>query len=190
MVPSVNSVHQLVDLTCNLCGKDNLKTSKQYERHVARHHEELALFALPRIEFLDQEEDDDERASVNRSEERESGSGERAALDGMESDSESETQDNADTVVSEDNEAKDHPNRTSTTPPQVTEERSGILDSIMQRLYLELMPKALDLMAHPPPEKRERDSKHKKLWETVLAQAFKLDGVDLEGDDGLRARQR
>lgn len=34
-----------------------LKSSKQYEKHVARHLEELALFALPRTEMDDAEDD-------------------------------------------------------------------------------------------------------------------------------------
>lgn len=40
------------DLVCALC-RYTLKSAKQYERHVARHLEELALFALPRIEMDD-----------------------------------------------------------------------------------------------------------------------------------------
>ena len=47
------------DLACALC-KDTLKSAKQYERHVARHLEELALFALPRTEMEDAEDDDDD----------------------------------------------------------------------------------------------------------------------------------
>ena len=51
--------HHREDLVCALC-KDTLKSSKQYERHVARHLEELALFALPRTELDDPEDDDDD----------------------------------------------------------------------------------------------------------------------------------
>ena len=47
------------DFVCALC-RDKLKSAKQYERHVARHLEELALFALPRIEVDDGEDDDDD----------------------------------------------------------------------------------------------------------------------------------
>ncbi len=49
--------HHREDLCCPLC-KDTLKSSKQYERHVARHLEELALFALPRTETDDEEDND------------------------------------------------------------------------------------------------------------------------------------
>ena len=51
--------HPREDFVCSLC-KDTLKSSKQYERHVARHLEELALFALPRIEIDDAEDDNDD----------------------------------------------------------------------------------------------------------------------------------
>ena len=43
-------------MTCPLC-KMALTSSKQYEKHVARHLEELALFALPRTEMDDADDD-------------------------------------------------------------------------------------------------------------------------------------
>ncbi|KAL8648704.1 MAG: hypothetical protein Q9226_005888 [Calogaya cf. arnoldii] len=46
--------HDTAGLLCPLC-QDNLGTVKQYERHVARHMEELALFVLPRTGNDDQE---------------------------------------------------------------------------------------------------------------------------------------
>lgn len=51
--------HLREDYVCSLC-KETLKSFKQYERHVARHLEELALFALPRTEMDDAEYDDDD----------------------------------------------------------------------------------------------------------------------------------
>lgn len=57
--------HPQADLVCSLC-KDTLKSSKQYERHVARHLEELALFALPRTEMDDAEDVDDDDVSDAR----------------------------------------------------------------------------------------------------------------------------
>ena len=62
--------HRRVDFVCSLC-KETLKSSKQYERHVARHLEELALFALPRTEMDDAQDEDDDafdaRASTSGS---------------------------------------------------------------------------------------------------------------------------
>lgn len=55
--------HRREDWVCSLC-RDTLKSSKQYERHVARHLEELALFALPRIESDDAEDDNDDGAEA------------------------------------------------------------------------------------------------------------------------------
>ena len=59
--------HRREGFICPLC-KDVLISSKQYERHVARHLEELALFALPRTGMDDVEDDDhdvfDARAST------------------------------------------------------------------------------------------------------------------------------
>ncbi|MCJ1451659.1 hypothetical protein MMC28_001999 [Mycoblastus sanguinarius] len=56
--------HHTESLICPLC-KDTLISSKQFERHVARHLEELALFALPRSEMNDDHDEDelDARAS-------------------------------------------------------------------------------------------------------------------------------
>ncbi|KAI4276260.1 MAG: hypothetical protein L6R38_005709 [Xanthoria sp. 2 TBL-2021] len=49
------STHDTRGLLCPLC-KKSLGTVKQYERHVARHMEELALFVLPRAGDEDQGE--------------------------------------------------------------------------------------------------------------------------------------
>ena len=51
--------HRRDGYLCVLC-RDTLNSSKQYERHVARHLEELALFALPRTEMDDAEDDEDD----------------------------------------------------------------------------------------------------------------------------------
>ncbi|KAL8816857.1 MAG: hypothetical protein Q9223_004209 [Gallowayella weberi] len=51
-------------LSCPLC-MDNLATTKQFERHIARHLEELALFVLPRVE--DGSEDEVELRSEDAS---------------------------------------------------------------------------------------------------------------------------
>ena len=55
--------HHRDNLVCALC-EDTLQSSKLYERHVARHLEELALFALPRIETDDLDEVQDEAGSA------------------------------------------------------------------------------------------------------------------------------
>ena len=51
--------HGREGFACSLCRKP-LESTKQYERHVARHLEELALFALPRTESDYAEDDNDD----------------------------------------------------------------------------------------------------------------------------------
>lgn len=58
--------HRREDFVCPLC-KESLKSSKQYKRHVARHLEELALFALPRTEMDDAEDDNDDAFNAGAS---------------------------------------------------------------------------------------------------------------------------
>ena len=52
-------------MTCPLC-KMALTSSKQYEKHVARHLEELALFALPRTEMDDADDDAHSSSGLDR----------------------------------------------------------------------------------------------------------------------------
>ena len=47
----IRNVHDIKSLLCPLC-KAVMETVKQYERHVARHMEELALFVLPRCKSV------------------------------------------------------------------------------------------------------------------------------------------
>lgn len=58
--------HLQEDFVCALC-KDTFNSSKQYERSVARHLEELALFALPRTETDDLEVDHNDVFDTNAS---------------------------------------------------------------------------------------------------------------------------
>ncbi|KAL8686312.1 MAG: hypothetical protein Q9218_007196 [Villophora microphyllina] len=52
----VQGTHDLAEPVCPLC-KDSPGGPKHFERHVARHLEELALFAMPREETEDEEHD-------------------------------------------------------------------------------------------------------------------------------------
>jgi len=74
----VSTTHDLGEYLCTLCEKESLWSSKKYERHVARHLEELPLFALPRTETgaADDHEDSVHRLSVG-----DSSNEERAALE-------------------------------------------------------------------------------------------------------------
>ncbi|KAL8877743.1 MAG: hypothetical protein Q9198_004297 [Flavoplaca austrocitrina] len=54
----VRNTHDIKSFLCPLC-KAVMETVEQYERHVARHMEELALFVLPRSDFDEEEEKGD-----------------------------------------------------------------------------------------------------------------------------------
>ncbi|KAL9633029.1 MAG: hypothetical protein Q9204_003563 [Flavoplaca sp. TL-2023a] len=54
----IRDIHGINSLLCPLC-KAVMETVKQYERHVARHMEELALFVLPRFDLDDEDEEGD-----------------------------------------------------------------------------------------------------------------------------------
>ncbi|KAL9038048.1 MAG: hypothetical protein Q9180_003370 [Flavoplaca navasiana] len=67
----IRTIHFIKTLLCPLC-KAVVETAKQYERHVARHMEELALFVLPRLDYDDEEEEgepDKRSSSVSDSDE-------------------------------------------------------------------------------------------------------------------------
>ena len=74
--------HGREGFACSLCRK-TLESSKQYERHVARHLEELALFALPRTErdYDYAEDDSDESLHSFFKDERSSQEGEEGKAD-------------------------------------------------------------------------------------------------------------
>lgn len=56
--------HDIGNFECPLC-KEILSSLRQYERHLARHLEELALFALPRSEMDDEIDRDDPEVEVS-----------------------------------------------------------------------------------------------------------------------------
>ena len=50
---------------------------------------------------------------------------------------------------------------------------------------------AHNFIRHPPGDKKSRESEYKKLSEAILTQTImKLDGVETEGDEGLRAKRK
>ena len=55
----------------------------------------------------------------------------------------------------------------------------------------ELLPQVQNFLQHPPRDEKSRDFDYKKLSETILAQVIlKLDEVETEGHDGLRAKRK
>lgn len=65
------------------------------------------------------------------------------------------------------------------------------LDQISDAFHFDFLPQVKAFLDRPPAEKRARDFEYKKLSETILAQVLiKLDSVETEGNEGLRARRK
>lgn len=65
------------------------------------------------------------------------------------------------------------------------------LDALASRFHTEFVPQCISFTSHPPSDAKTRDFEYKKLSETILAQIIlKLDAVETEGDEGLRAKRK
>ncbi|KAI4177022.1 MAG: hypothetical protein LQ343_000502 [Gyalolechia ehrenbergii] len=84
-------------------------------------------------------------------------------------------------------------------PPQSQPQPSNVkpngpretLDLLATRFHTEFVPKCVAFTSNPPSDAKTRDFEYKKLSETILAQIIlKLDAVETEGDEGLRAKRK
>lgn len=65
------------------------------------------------------------------------------------------------------------------------------LDAISQTFHTTFMPRCLHFTNEPPSDPKVRDLEYKKLSEAILAQIIlKLDAVETDGDEGLRAKRK
>ncbi|KAL8762421.1 MAG: hypothetical protein Q9184_001588 [Pyrenodesmia sp. 2 TL-2023] len=65
------------------------------------------------------------------------------------------------------------------------------LEALASRFHTEFVPQCIAFTAHPPSDAKTRDFEYKKLSETILAQIIlKLDAVETDGDEGLRAKRK
>ncbi|KAI4125490.1 MAG: hypothetical protein LQ338_004216 [Usnochroma carphineum] len=85
----------------------------------------------------------------------------------------------------------------SPVPPQPQTSKPGkltpseTLDALASRFHTEFVPQCRSYMSNPPSDAKTRDFEYKKLSETILAQIIlKLDAVETEGDEGLRAKRK
>ena len=82
-------------------------------------------------------------------------------------------------------------------PPSSSEQQkkpstpSEALDLIATSFHQTFLPQCERFISHPPSDPKTRDFEYKKLSEGILAQVIlKLDGVETEGDEGVRARRK
>lgn len=65
------------------------------------------------------------------------------------------------------------------------------LEALSHAFHTTLVPQSVLFTNNPPTDSRVRDLEYKKLSESILAQIIlKLDAVDTEGDEGLRAKRK
>lgn len=62
---------------------------------------------------------------------------------------------------------------------------------IADTFHTTFLPQVRSFMQHPPRDEKSRDFEYKKLSESILTQTImKLDGVETEGNEGLRAKRK
>ncbi len=78
-----------------------------------------------------------------------------------------------------------------TQPPKKPSSPAEALSMIADTFHTDLLPQVRSFIQRPPKDERSRDLDYKKLSETILAQIIlKLDGVETEGNEALRAKRK
>lgn len=78
-----------------------------------------------------------------------------------------------------------------TQPPRKPSTPVEALAMIADTFHNTFLPQVHGFMQHPPKDEKSRDFEYKKLGEAILTQILmKLDGVETEGNEGLRAKRK
>lgn len=78
-----------------------------------------------------------------------------------------------------------------TQPPKKPSTPAEALSMIDDTFRTEILPQVHNFIQYPPRDEKSRDFDYKKLSETILTQILmKLDGVETEGNEGLRAKRK
>ena len=76
-------------------------------------------------------------------------------------------------------------------PPKKPSTPAEALAMIADTFHATFLPQVHAFMQHPPKDQKSRDFEYKKLSESILTQVImKLDGVETEGNEGLRAKRK
>ncbi|KAL6914674.1 hypothetical protein FSST1_012434 [Fusarium sambucinum] len=157
-------------VSCPLC-KETLSSMKDYRRHVGRHQEQLALFALPSLQ-TDDEAQTEEHASETHS---------NISFEDLDVPYEE---------IKEERPSKPQPPE----PPIPNKATSGPLkelDDLAVEFQTKWLPPCSEYIQSPPRNRKKKDDDHRKLSESVMQHIMlKLDGIDTQGNPDARLRRK
>ncbi|OBS22578.1 hypothetical protein FPOA_08914 [Fusarium poae] len=157
-------------VSCPMC-KETLSSVKDYQRHVGRHQEQLALFALPSLQT-----DDDAQIEEDAS--------------GTHSQVSSEDLD----VPYEELRKEKPPKPQPPEPPISNKSTSGPLkelDDLAVEFQLKWMPFCANYIQSPPSNPKEKEADHRTISDSVITHILlKLDGIETQGNPDARLRRK
>jgi len=152
---------------------------KLFRRHLGRHMEQLALFALPSHDTEELEDD----SSVEEKQEVRPGELQKQTLEDESEDEDGE--DEPEQIVEQ-----TLPRSESGTPAVPTSALREIR-ALSSRFHTSSLPSCRRYVTTPPSDQETKELQHRKLSEAVLTEIIlKLDAVETEGDNEARLARR